>query len=102
MNAVGTSAVLAVFVHTGGLTGTEVGITAATAAVNQKLLEALFGEANVRAFVNRARADLAKLLDAEYTRELGRFAAALGSTGSATLADELRSAARDVAGMVPA
>ena len=51
VNAVGTSAILAVFVHTGGLTGAEVGITAATAVVNQKLLEAIFGEANVAAFV---------------------------------------------------
>ena len=49
---------LAVFIHTGGLTGAEVGITAATAVVNQKLLEALFGEANVAAFVFRAREDL--------------------------------------------
>ena len=55
VNAVGTSAILAVFVHTGGLTGAEVGITAATAVVNQKLLEAIFGEANVAAFVGRAR-----------------------------------------------
>ena len=56
VNALGTSAVLAVFVHTGGLTGAEVGITAATAVVNQKLLEAVFGEANVAAFVDaRAR-----------------------------------------------
>ena len=55
VNAVGTSAVLAVFMHTGGLTGAEVGITAATAVVNQKLLEAIFGEANVAAFVAQAR-----------------------------------------------
>ena len=58
VNAVGTSAILAVFVHTGGLTGAEVGITAATAVVNQKLLEAIFGEANVAAFVSQARESL--------------------------------------------
>ncbi|MCV0402879.1 MAG: GTPase domain-containing protein [Chloroflexi bacterium] len=101
VNAVGTSAVLAVFVSTGGLTGTELGITAATAVLNQKLLEAIFGEANVAAFVSRARKDLESLLDAEYTRELGRFAAALGSAGNPTLAGELREAARDVSRMVP-
>ncbi len=101
VNAVGTSAVLAVFVHTGGLTGTEVGITAATAVVNQKLLEAIFGEANVAAFVSRARNDLGTILDNVFTDELGRFAAALGSTGRAELAEELRDAARGVAELVP-
>ena len=68
VNVVGTSAVLAVFVHTGGLTGAEVGITAATAVVNQKLLEALFGEANVAAFVGRAREELAAILDRAWDR----------------------------------
>jgi hypothetical protein len=101
VNVVGTSTVLAVFVHTGGLTGTEVGITAATAVVNQKLLEAIFGEANVTAFVGQARADLAALLDAAFADERGRYTAALGSTGDATLGAELRSAARAVARLVP-
>ena len=102
VNAIGTSAVLAVFVHTGGLTGAEVGITAATAVVNQKLLEAIFGEANVAAFVGRARDDLATLLDAAFADERARYAAALGSTGDPALALELRDAARRVAELVPA
>ena len=102
VNAIGTSAVLAVFVHTGGLTGAEVGITAATAVVNQKLLEAIFGEANVAAFVARARDDLAALLDAAFADERARYAAALGSTGDPALALELREAARRVAELVPA
>jgi energy-coupling factor transporter ATP-binding protein EcfA2 len=95
VNAVGTSAILAVFMSTGGLTGTEVGITAATAVVNQKLLEAIFGEANVRAFVSRARAALAALLDETFAADRGRFGAALGPIGEVgSLADELRAAAR--------
>ena len=102
VNAIGTSAVLAVFVHTGGLTGAEVGITAATAVVNQKLLEAIFGEANVAAFVTRARNDLAELLDAAFADERERYAAALGSTGDPALAVELREAARRVAALVRA
>ncbi|MGQ0608848.1 MAG: dynamin family protein [Chloroflexota bacterium] len=102
VNAVGTSAVLAVFVHTGGLTGTEVGITAATAVVNQKLLEAIFGEANVAAFVGRARDDLGTLIDAAFADERTRYATALGSTGDPALAGELRDAARRVAQLVPA
>ena len=102
VNVVGTSAILAVFVHTGGLTGAEVGITAATALVNQKLLEAIFGEANVAAFVGRARGELVTLLDAAFADEQRRFTEALGSTGDPSLAGQLRDAARRVAAMVPA
>jgi energy-coupling factor transporter ATP-binding protein EcfA2 len=78
VNAVGTSAILAVFVHTGGLTGAEVGIAAATAVVNQKLLEAIFGEANVTAFVSGARERLGSILDAAFAEERDRYAGALG------------------------
>jgi energy-coupling factor transporter ATP-binding protein EcfA2 len=102
VNAIGTSAVLAVFVHTGGLTGAEVGITAATAIVNQKLLEAIFGEANVAAFVARAREDLGRLLDAAFADERARWTKTLGETGDPELAEELRAAAREVARAVPA
>jgi hypothetical protein len=102
VNVIGTSAILAVFVHTGGLTGAEVGITAATAVVNQKLLEAIFGEANVAAFVGRARAELVRLLDTAFSDERDRFTAALGATGDPALAGQLRDAARRVAAMVPA
>jgi energy-coupling factor transporter ATP-binding protein EcfA2 len=102
VNAIGTSAVLAVFVHTGGLTGTEVGITAATAVVNQKLLEAIFGEANVAAFVKRAREDLAALLDRAMDDERDRFGSSLGSVGDPALAADLREAARRVAALVAA
>ncbi len=99
VNAVGTSAILAVFVHTGGLTGAEVGITAATAVVNQKLLEAIFGEANVAAFVTRARTDLATLLDAAFDDERTRFTDALGPQAALSdLADRLRDAARRASG----
>lgn len=98
VNAIGTSAVLAVFVHTGGLTGAEVGITAATAVVNQKLLEAVFGEANVRAFVADARARLGSLLDAAFDEERGRFDAALGPFADARgLPVALRESARAAA-----
>jgi energy-coupling factor transporter ATP-binding protein EcfA2 len=78
VNAIGTSAVLAVFVHTGGLTGAEVGITAATAVVNQKLLEAVFGEANVAAFVSGGRDALRAILDDAFAAERDRYRAALG------------------------
>jgi hypothetical protein len=99
VNALGTSAVLAVFVHTGGLTGAEVGITAATAVVNQKLLEAVFGEANVAAFVGRAREGLGRILDDTFGAERDRYDRALGRgvEGTEGLADRLRERARAVA-----
>ena len=102
VNVVGTSAVLAVFVHTGGLTGAEVGITAATAVVNQKLLEAIFGEANVAAFVSHAREDLGALLDAAFADERARWSAALGQSGDPAVAARAARAAGEVARLVPA
>ncbi len=103
VNAVGTSAILAVFVHTGGLTGAEVGITAATAVVNQKLLEAIFGEANVTAFVSQARDSLGAILDSAFTDERGRYEIALGGISSdEDLAELLRDAARRSSRMDPA
>ena len=103
VNAVGTSAILAVFVHTGGLTGAEVGITAATAVVNQKLLEAIFGEANVAAFVSRARDSLGSILDSAFADERGRYASALGGLPSDDdLGRLLREAARRSTLMDPA
>ncbi len=103
VNAVGTSAILAVFVHTGGLTGAEVGITAATAVVNQKLLEAIFGEANVAAFVSRARDALGAILDRAFADEQARYADALGGLPvERDLGETLRDAARRASQLEPA
>ena len=49
---------LAVFAHTGGLTGAEVAVAGGTSAVGQKLLEALFGDQAVRTLAATAREDL--------------------------------------------
>jgi hypothetical protein len=94
LNVLGTSAILAVFVHTGGLTGAELGIGAATAVLNQKLLETIFGERNVAAFVNRARGRLDQILDSVFEAEQQRFVEALGPMADTNdLASELRRAA---------
>jgi hypothetical protein len=94
LNVLGTSAMLAVFVHTGGLTGAELGIGAATAVVNQKLLEAILGEANVSAFVNRAKARLSGILDMIFQDEQQRFIDGLGVMAIPTdLADRMQKAA---------
>ena len=98
LNVLGTSAILAVFVHTGGLTGAELGIGAATAVLNQKLLEAIFGEGNVAAFVNRARAWLDEILDSVFSAERERFLLALGPLSQRSdLASEIRKAAHAAA-----
>ena len=74
VNGAGLTVMLAVFVSTGGLTGTEFVIAGGTAALSQKVLEAIFGDQAVRALAARARTDLMKrvqsLLDAEATRFL--------------------------------
>ena len=72
VNAVGAALMIAVFAQTGGLTGGEVAIAGGTAAVSQRLLEALFGDEAVRNLTNDARKDLlgrlGRLLDAETAR----------------------------------
>ncbi len=103
LNVLGTSAILAVFIHTGGLTGAEIGIGAATAVLNQKLLEAIFGEANVAAFVDRARVRLDRILDSVFTSEQQRFITALGPMADKSdLAADLRRAAHAAARTEPA
>jgi hypothetical protein len=100
LNALGTSAMVAVFISTGGLTGTEVGIGAATAFVNQKLLEAIFGEANVASFVRRARDRLMALLSDTFARDRERFERILGPN-DAELPALLRRLAREAAIAAP-
>lgn len=98
LNVVGTAAILAVFTHTGGLIGAEVGIAAGTAVLNQKLLEAIFGERNVAAFVKRARTRLDQIFDDMFEQERRRFLSALGPMAEESdLAAELRHAAHDAA-----
>ena len=64
---------LGVFVHTAGLTGTEVGIAAGTALLNQKLLEAIFGEGAMGELIGNARARLEALLTTLFEDERKRF-----------------------------
>ena len=98
VNVVGTGAILAVFAQTGGLTGAEAGIAAVTAVVNQTLLEAIFGEANVARFVAKARESLDEAIDEIFEAERQRFEAALGlSPQSGELADRLRTAVASLA-----
>jgi hypothetical protein len=77
VNALGVGVMLATFIHTAGLTGTEVGVAAATAFLNQTLLGALFGEAAMVELIDRARARLDETLVASFEAERARFDALL-------------------------
>ena len=97
VNAIGVGVMLATFVHTAGLTGTEVGVAAATAFVNQKLLSALFGEAAMVELIARARQRLDAALSTTFAEERQRFdALAPAPEELEALAADLRSAADDL------
>jgi hypothetical protein len=93
VNAAGTMVMLSVFTHTGGLTGAEVGVAAATAFLNQKLLGALFGEAATVEMIDRARRRLAEAFTTTFTEDRERFERLVpDGAGMRTLAAELREA----------
>jgi energy-coupling factor transporter ATP-binding protein EcfA2 len=97
VNAIGVGVMLATFIHTAGLTGTEVGIAAGTAFLNQKLLGALFGEAAMVELISRARTRLEAALTTTFAEERTRFEALVPDpTEFETLAEDLRQAAADV------
>ena len=97
VNALGTGVMLGTFIHTGGLTGAEVGVAAATAFLNQKLLSALFGEAAMVELIQHARRRLQDVLEAAFAAERARFDAYLPSSGELSdLANDLRGAGREV------
>jgi hypothetical protein len=94
VNAVAVTLMLATFAHTGGVTGAEAGIAAATAFLNQKLLNALFGEAAVQEMIRRARERLRTALSGVLDVERQRFDD-LSGDGAAmrALASDLRAVA---------
>jgi energy-coupling factor transporter ATP-binding protein EcfA2 len=97
VNAIGVGVMLATFIHTAGLTGTEVGIAAGTAFLNQKLLGALFGEAAMVELISRARARLEAALAAAFAEERLRFEALVPAPADLeALVDDLRRVASDL------
>jgi hypothetical protein len=73
VNAIGVVAMLAVFAHSAGLTGGEVAIAGGTAVINQKLLEALIGEAAVADIIRAAERDLRRTLRSTLEGDARRF-----------------------------
>jgi energy-coupling factor transporter ATP-binding protein EcfA2 len=97
VNAMGTGVMLATFIHTGGLTGAELGVAAATAFLNQKVLAALFGEAAMVELVAHAKQRLDEALSTTFDEERARFDALLPEAGVlSALAADLRASAADV------
>jgi hypothetical protein len=98
VNAIGVAVMLGVFAQTGGLTGAEVGIAAATAFLNQKLLEALFGEAAMVEMIGRARKRLHDELIANFNEERARFEGLVPAGAELrALAAELRASVEELA-----
>ena len=77
VNGAGLTVMLAVFAHTGGLTGGEIVVAGGTSAVGQKVLEAIFGDQAVRTLASRAREDLIERVDRLLRAEANRFHALL-------------------------
>lgn len=97
VNAGAVTVMLGTFAHTGGVTGAEVGIAAATAFLNQKLLNAVFGEAAVQEMIERARDGLHERLGSLMGEECGRFTTLIADAEvMRRLAEELRAAPRHV------
>lgn len=63
VNVAAAALMIVIFASTGGLTGIEVGVAGASAAVSQKLLEALFGDQAVRKMTKQAQEDLMRRLE---------------------------------------
>ena len=98
VNALAVAAMVGVFAHTAGVTGTEIGIVAATGFLNQKLLQAIFGEAAMREMIANARERLEGLLGDEFSKERSRFDRLTADPVELrTLAVELRAATAPVA-----
>ncbi len=102
VNALGVGVMLATFIHTAGLTGTEVGVAAATAFLNQKLLGALFGEAAMVELITRARARLDSALEETFAEERERFEALVPAADDLeALAGDLRAVAEEIRTITP-
>ena len=93
VNGAGAAVMVAVFAHTGGLTGGEIAVAGGTTAVGQRVLEAVFGDSAVRDLAARARDDLDDRVDELLRYEQERFDALVDEAAPAPEdADRLRAA----------
>lgn len=92
INVVTVSLMVAAFTMTGGLTGVEVGIAGASAALSQTILEAVFGERTVRSLAQQAREALYRLAAESLSQVLEPVTVGLDRTSDKVLVDELADA----------
>ncbi len=94
VNGAGLVVMLGVFAQTGGLTGAEIAVAGGTSALSQKLLEAVFGDAAVRALATTARGQLLDRVERLLRAEADRFRSlVLQGAPDPSAAAELRAAA---------
>lgn len=94
INGAGVTLMVAVFAHTGGLTGGEVAVAGGTATLSQAVLTAVFGEQAVRSLVEESRHRLLVRVEEVLAAERHRFDELLGVVPGAATAEALRAAAR--------
>ena len=94
INGAGLAVMLAVFAHTGGLTGAEVAVAGGTSAASQKLIEAIFGDQAVRALARQAREALLDRTDSLLAQDAERFLHLVNDAAPADEGDTLRRAAK--------
>lgn len=78
-NVAGAALIIVVFAMTGGLTTAEVGIAGGTSLLAQRLLEAVFGQEEVRRLAVEAQRLLRDRVDAVLAVELSRYEAVLAA-----------------------
>lgn len=95
INVVTVSLMVAAFTMTGGLTGVEVGIAGASAALSQTVLEAYFGERTVRSLAQQARDALERLAAASLSDVVEPVSALLDRSDEGVRLDALEQALGD-------
>lgn len=90
-NLVGVSLMVVIFASTGGLTGAEVGVAGATAALAQKLLEVVFGDQAVRTLAAHAHGMLLERAGEELGRVLGPLRSSLPAASDLAVVEAARS-----------
>ena len=95
INVVTVSLMVAAFTMTGGLTGVEVGIAGASAALSQTVLVAYFGERTVRSLAEQARDALERLAAASLSDVVEPVSALLDRSDEGVRLDALEQALGD-------
>lgn len=95
INVVTVSLMVSVFAMTGGLTGLEVGVAGASAAMSQTVLESYFGERTVRSLAAQARDALERLALTSLTDVVASVSALLDRSDEGARMNALEQALAD-------